>query len=175
VISAGRAHADGYIGVGLGSGSELEGDISSHFTTDDQTSSSRILVGQRFGSLAVEGSVFGSQLRGASSMTGTGDFATISLGVDLKYYIGLFGALEAYGKIGLNRTWLSGPAATEDWNYQGHGQALGAGLQYTVNLPLTEVGLWLDYTAQQTELRDGPNQPLDGTLSMVNLGVSLGF
>ena len=123
----------------------------------------------------MEGAIFGSQLSGASSFVGEGDFTTLSLGLDLKYYLGLVGGLEAYGKIGLNKTWLSGPAANEDQSYQGRGQALGVGLQYTINLPLTEVGLWLDYTAQQTKLRDGDNQVLDGSLEMVNLGVSLGF
>ena len=171
----GDARADGYIGAGMGSASELEGDIASNFTTDEQASNSRIVVGERFGSLAVEGSLFGTQLHGGSAFTGEGEFTTISLGVDLKYYVGLVGGLEAYGKIGLNRTWLSGPAAQEDWNYQGHGEALGVGLQYSFHLPLTEVGLWLDYTAQKTELRDGDNQPLDGRLGMANLGLSLGF
>jgi len=173
---AGEAQADGYIGAGIGSGGDLSGDLSEHFTTDEDSSSSRIIVGERFGALAVEGSLFGSQLRGASGFSGEGDFTTISLGVDLKYYIGLVGGLEGYGKIGLNKTWLSGPAEMEDWSYQGRGQEIGVGLQYNINLPLTQVGLWLDYTAQNTELRDsGESQALDGSLEMLNVGVSLGF
>ncbi len=176
LLGAGEAQADGYIGAGIGAGGELRGDLSDHFTTDEDTSSSRILVGERFGALAVEGSLFGSQLRGASGFSGEGDFATISLGVDLKYYIGLVGGLEGYGKIGINKTWLSGPAAMEDWGYEGRGQEIGVGLQYNINLPLTQVGLWLDYTAQNTNLRDsGEVQALDGSIEMVNLGVSLGF
>ena len=171
----GQAQADGYVGAGIGSDSGLSGDLSSHFATDEDSVSSRILVGERFGALAIEGSLFGSQMSGASGLSGEGDFATFSLGLDLKYYIGLVGGLEGYGKIGLNKTWLSGPAATEDWDYQGRGQELGVGLQYTINLPLTQVGLWLDYTAQRTELRDGEKQALDGSLEMVTLGVSVGF
>ncbi len=73
VSGAGEAQADGYIGAGIGSGGDLSGDISEHFTTDEDSSSSRILVGERFGALAVEGSVFGSQLRGASGFSGEGD------------------------------------------------------------------------------------------------------
>jgi hypothetical protein len=176
LLGAGEALADGYIGAGIGAGGELSGDISDHFTTDEDSSSSRILVGERFGALAIEGSLFGSQLRGASGFSGEGDFTTISLGVDLKYYIGLVGGFEGYGKIGINKTWLSGPAATDDWSYEGRGQEIGVGLQYNINLPLTQVGLWLDYTAQQTDLRDsGETQDLDGSLSMLNVGVSLGF
>lgn len=175
LAGAGEAQADGYVGVGIGSGSELSGDISDHFTTNEGTGSSRLLVGERFGALAVEGSIFGTQLQGASGLMGEGDFSTISLGLDLKYHLGLVGGLEAYGKIGLNKTWLSGPAAAGEQDYQGRGQALGVGLQYSFNLPLAEVGLWLDYTAQQTDLRDGESVALDGGLEMVNLGVSLGF
>lgn len=174
--AANQASAEGYIGAGIGAGGELSGDISDHFTTTEDSSSSRILVGERFGALAVEGSLFGSQLQGASGFSGEGDYTTISLGVDLKYYIGLVGGLEGYGKIGLNKTWLTGPDATEDWSYSGRGQELGVGLQYSFNLPLTQVGLWVDYTAQQTDLRDSEQaQVLDGSIRMLNLGVSLGF
>ncbi|MCP4449533.1 MAG: porin family protein [Myxococcales bacterium] len=175
LASAGEAHAGGYVGAGIGSGSELSGDIASHFETDEDTTSFRVLVGERFGALAVEGSLFGSQLRGISGLSGDGDFTTLSLGIDLKYYVGLVAGLEGYGKIGLNKTWLTGPDTAEDWNYEGRGQELGVGLQYNINLPLAKVGFWIDYTAQHTELRDGDNQALDGTIEMANIGVSVGF
>ncbi len=175
VLGASEAQADGYIGAGIGSNSELTGEISNHFTTGEDASSSRVLVGECFGALAVEGSVFGSQLRGASGFSGDGDFTTISLGLDVKYYIGLFGGLEGYGKVGLNKTWLAGPDSMSDASYEGRGQALGLGLQYSFNLPLTEVGLWIDYTAQDTELRNADGPLLDGNIEMVNLGVSVGF
>ncbi len=164
------AHADGYVGIGVGSGAELGGELSDFFITDEDSSSSRILVGKRFGSLAIEASLFGSQLYGNA-----GDFATVSLGLDAKYYLGLAGGLEGYGKIGLNKTWLTGPEETEEWDYKGRGQELGLGLQYNFSLALTDIGVWLDYTIQNTELRDGENQVLDGTLEMVNLGLSVGF
>ena len=175
LVGAGAAHAEGYIGAGVGAGGDLGGELGSNFTTTDDTNSGRILVGERFGALAVEGSLFGSQLVGASNLTGQGDFTTVSLGVDLKYYLGLVGGLEGYGKIGLNTTWLTGSDDSE-LNFSGRGQELGIGLQYTINLPLTQVGIWLDYTAQQTDLRDSDQrQTLDGTIEMVNLGVSVGF
>ncbi len=164
------AHADGYVGAGIGSGAELGGELSNFFVTDEDSASSRILVGKRFGSLAIEASLFGSQLYGNA-----GDFATISLGLDAKYYLGIVGGLEGYGKIGLNKTWLTGPEETEEWDYKGRGQELGLGLQYNFSLALTDIGVWLDYTIQNTELRDGENQVLDGTLEMVNLGLSVGF
>lgn len=172
--SSTEALAGGYVGVGMGSGSELHGDIASHFSTDDDTANSRIIIGQSFGAVSLEASLFGSQLRGASAMAGTEDYSTISLGVDVKYALGLIGSLDAYGKLGINKTWLGAPAES-DLDHEGRGQEIGLGLQYTFNLPLTEVGLWADYTVQRTELRDSDHQALDGELAMLNLGVSLGF
>ena len=174
-ISASSAEANGYVGVGIGSDTRLGGDLDRHFSTDDDSSSRRILIGQRFGFLALEASLFGSELTGDSALVGNDDYSTISLGVDLKFHMGLIAGLEAYGKLGLNRTWLSGPAAREDWDYSGRGNALGVGLQYTFDLPLAAISLWADYTVQRTELRDGERQPLDGELAMTNLGISLGF
>lgn len=172
--TAAEAYAGGYVGVGIGSDGDLGGSISNHFSTDEDASTSRILLGQRFGALALEASLFGSQLHGASSYAPSGDYSTLSLGVDLKYHIGLVGGLEAYGKIGLNKTWLDS-SEHSDWNYEGRGTELGLGLQYSFDLPITEVGLWLDYSRQTTELRDGVRQSLDGEISMLNLGISLGF
>lgn len=177
LLAASPAQAGGYMGIGIGSQGELDGEISKHFTTDGQSDTSRIILGQRFGALAMEASLFGSQLQGNGGFTGTSDFATVSVGVDLKYYVGIAGGFEGYGKVGLNKTWLTGPA-TEGMDFQGRGTEIGAGLQYTMNLPLTQVGLWLDYTIQNTELRDldmGPSSNLDGELRMMNLGVSVGF
>ena len=171
LVLSDSAHADGYVGVGVGSDSQLHGDIAEHFTTGEEATSSRIHIGERFGAIALEASLFGSQLVG---MADARDYSTISLGVDLKYYVGLVGSLEGYGKVGLNKTWLDSPAATDE-DYEGRGQALGLGLQYSFNLAMAEVGLWADYTVQKTELRDDQRMPLDGQLAMLNLGLSLGF
>lgn len=174
-VSAGTAQADGYVGVGIGSDSALGGDLNQHFSTDDDTSSRRIVIGQRFGFVALEASLFGSELLGDSALVGNNEYSTVSLGVDLKFHLGLILGLEAYGKLGLNKTWLSGPAETDAWDYSGRGNALGLGLQYTFDLPLASISLWADYTVQRTELRDSDRQALDGELAMGNLGVSLGF
>ncbi len=174
-FGAGDAHADGYVGFGIGADAELTGEVSNHFTTGEDASSSRVLVGERFGALAVEGSIFGSQLRGASGFSGDGDFTTVSVGIDLKYYIGLMGGLEGYGKVGLNKTWLAGPEGMSEASHEGRGRSLGLGLQYNFNIALTEVGLWADYTSQDTELRSDDGPLLDGNIEMMNVGVSVGF
>ena len=170
-----EANANGYVGLGVGSDSSISGELSNHFDTSDDTTNSRVVLGQRFGALALEASLFGSQLQGIGGMAGTDEYSTISLGVDLKYHVGLVGALEAYGKIGLNKTWLTGPETTESLSYEGRGEAMGLGLQYSFNVAVTQVSLWADYTLQRTELRDGDRIALDGELGMANLGLSVGF
>jgi hypothetical protein len=171
-----EAIADGYVGLGVGSDSEIGGALSNHFDTDEESTTSRIILGQRYGALALEASLFGSQLQGTGGMAGTDEYATISLGVDVKYHVGLWGALEGYGKIGLNKTWLSGPDGDNALSYQGRGEAMGLGLEYSFNVAVTRVALWADYTIQHTELRDSKRaEELDGELGMFNLGVSLGF
>ncbi len=171
------AHADGYVGFGVGSQGKLDGSLSEHFTTGAQSDTSRFILGQRFGGLALEASLFKAELEGTGGAVGKSEFSTASIGIDIKYYVGLVGGLEGYGKIGLNKTWLRGPAA-QNMNYEGRGTEVGAGLQYTLNLPLTQVGLWLDYSVQETQLRDlemGTGSDLDGELRMLNLGVFVGF
>lgn len=170
-----EAKADGYVGIGVGSDSSISGELSNHFGTSEDTTSSRVVLGQRYGALALEASLFGSQLQGIGGMAGTDDYSTISLGVDLKYHLGIVGGLEGYGKIGLNKTWLSGPENTESLSYEGRGEAMGLGLQYSFNVAVTRVSLWLDYTLQRTELRDDDRIALDGELGMANLGLSVGF
>ncbi len=173
--SSSEAQADGYVGIGIGSDSGISGELSNYFDTNEETSNSRIVLGQRFGALSLEASLFGSQLQGVGAMAAADSYSTISLGVDLKYSVGLVGALEGYGKIGLNKTWLTGPDSGESLSYSGRGNALGLGVQYNFNIAVTRIGLWADYTVQRTELRDGDRMALDGELSMFNLGLSVGM
>lgn len=175
LLASATARADGYIGAGVGSDSALHGGLGAHFDTGDEASAGRLLIGQRMGIVALEASLFGTDLHGVSQAAGPHDYSTISLGVDLKVYLPLLLGLEAYGRAGLNKTWLDAPAERQQWSYEGRGHALGGGLQYTIGLPLADIGLWLDYTRQETDLRDGNRAPLDGRVDMLTLGVSLGL
>lgn len=172
---ASSAHAGGYVGAGIGSDSGLSGDLEAHFSTDDEAGSSRVLLGHRMGAVAVEASLFGAEMNGASGWSGTGQYTTTSLGVDLKLFMPLVGPLEGFAKGGLNKTWLRSPDTRDNFDYSGRGYELGAGLQLTFGLPLTEVGLWLDFTRQITELHDGPRRTLDGSVDMLTFGLSVGF
>ena len=171
--AGGIAHADGgYVALGAGPGAGLDGNISTPFRTDDSMNA-RLSLGQRFDPLAVEASLFGAGLVGRGDFAGQGnEYDTVSLGVDLKYLIGLVGPLEAYPKIGLNRTWLTGGRDALD--YDGWGWDLGAGLQ----LSFEQIGIFLDFTHQRTRLRsdnNAINRNLDGNLNMLSLGAAVYF
>ena len=173
--SGGIAHADGgYVGLGAGPGAGLGGDISSVFTTEDSMNA-RLSLGQRFGPLALEASLYGAGLVGDHEFSGYGtEYDTLTLGVDLKYFFGILGTpLELYPKIGLNRTWLTG--GRDQYDYDGVGWDLGGGAQ----LSFSRVAIWLDFTHQRTSLKDDnralPNRSLDGRLNMLALGVSVFF
>jgi hypothetical protein len=167
------AYADGgYVSAGAGPGAGLDGDISNSFETSNSMNA-RLSIGQRFDPLAVEASLFGAGLVGRGEFAGEGrEYDTLSLGVDLKYFFGIVGPLEAYPKIGLNRTWLTGGRDALD--YDGVGWDLGAGLQ----LSFDRIGIWLDFTHQRTNLRSDNEvytRHLDGRLNMLSLGLAVSF
>lgn len=170
--SASAAHA-GYISAGIGAEADLGGTLDEHFSTEN-TSSGRIAIGERFGAVALEASLFGTSLNGQSQLAGSGEYSTVSMGIDLKYHIPISGSFEAFVKAGLNKTWLASAADTMS-EYSGRGKELGAGVQYRLKLPITQAAIWLDYTLQDTELRSDNDRPLDGSVEMWTLGVSLGF
>lgn len=173
--SGGVARADGaYVGLGAGPGAGLGGDISSAFTTEESMNA-RLSLGQHFGPLALEASLYGAGLVGDTEFAGYGtEYDTLTLGVDLKYYIGILASpLEVYPKIGVNRTWLTG--GPDRYDYDGIGWDLGGGVQFSFD----RIALWLDFTHQRTSLRDDnrtlPNRSLDGRLNILALGVSVYF
>ena len=170
VLGAGStANAGGYIGLGFGSDADLGGDLADRFTTEG-ASGGRFSLGQRTGPIAIEASIFGTDM----TDTAGASFSTVALGVDLKYFFGLVGPIEGYGRIGLNKTWLTAESegAAE---LSGRGYDFGAGLQYSFRLlPLAEAALWLDFTHQTMDLY-GDSSRLTGSAEMLTLGVSIGL
>jgi hypothetical protein len=164
------AAAGSYVGLGIGKDAPLTGDLGRTFHTDDSRHA-RLMIGKRFGQLAIEGVLFGTEF---SPQRGAGEFHTLSLGVDAKYYFGLTLNLNAFLKGGLHRTWISaGPEDPLLDSYSGNGHAIGAGLEYRFAI----ASLWVDYTRQSFELQslDRPDRPLDGGAKMLSVGISLGF
>lgn len=185
--AAQSAHAGGYLSVGLGADALLGQDFRENFDAKAMTLG-RVSVGARFGSFAIEGVMFGADLR-ATSMQILGqtpdsqgdDFSTTSLGIEGKYYFKLFSGIEGYGKLGINRTWLTADATVENPpEYQGQGYTVGAGLQYGLKvLPSIGASIWLDYNRQMVSLDEvnlsNVSLPdLQGSSNMITIGLTLG-
>jgi hypothetical protein len=175
---ASPARAGGYVSAGLGGGASLEGSLARNFDSTDHDSG-RISLGHRLGPVAVEASYFGAGMTGVNQFTSRDGWSTRTLGVDLKFHIGIIGPLETYLKLGLNKTWLDAPDS-RDLEFSGRGWDVGAGLQYNFDLIAAGTAIWLDYTHQDTELRDAEvrdadRRRLDGSLGLLSLGVAVTF
>ena len=166
---AATASADGYVSLGIGK-SDLGGQLSDNFN-DTDSDAYRLTVGQRFGNFALEANLLGSQFAGASSVPGTDDRSTLSLGVDLKYHFFHAGPLSLYGKGGLNKTWLRG----ENGDHSGTGYELGAGAELGFNLPFASLAVFAELAHLQTALRGEDERALDGSINTAMIGVSVGF
>lgn len=167
------AHAGGYLAVGVGSDADIEGDLGSMYNAQG-SDAARLAIGQRTGPVAIEASIFGTGLNSVSGAEG--DFSAISLGVDVKYFFSLTGPLEAYGRGGLNKTWLGADHGVDGADLEGRGYSLGAGLQYSFRwLPLGEAAVWLDYSLQSLRLHDSNLAAVDGNVKLLTVGLSIGL
>ena len=168
------AHAGGYVSLGIGADAEIGGDLAGYFDGEG-TSNGRLSVGQRNGPFAIEASLFGTDLNDVSGSES--DYSTLSLGVDVKYYVSLTGPIEGYGRGGLNKTWLvSDSAAPGTLDYEGRGYSLGVGLQYSFRwMPLGEAAIWLDYTHQAVTLHDPARESLEGSVQLLMVGATIGL
>jgi len=164
------AVAGGYLSVGIGEGADLQGDLAAEFDTNGDASNGRIGIGQRTGPVAIEASLFGTDMVGVD-----GDYSTVSLGVDVKLFHTLAGSFEVYGKGGLNKTWL---VARDDQGngMSGRGKQLGLGVQYRFTTGLIgEAALWLEGSRTYVDLSDDAGARLGGQIDMLDIGVSFGL
>lgn len=167
-LASSSASAETYLGLGIGKDAPVTGSFGERFSTD-KTRHGRVFLGKRFGQLAIEGVIFGTEF---TRPNGNGDFNTLSLGVDAKYYFSLMLNFSAYLKGGIHKTWVQAPEenATLD-SYSGTGHAIGAGLEYRFAL----AGIWLDYNRQSVLLKSEQAGDLEAGAKMLTLGATLSF
>lgn len=174
------AHAGGYVSAGFGSDAALSGEVSTHFSAEN-LSFQRLAVGRRMGSFALEAALFGTGLRGVSPFvqgqsSGGDEFSALSLGADLKYFVGLKGGLEGVVHAGVDRTWVKPTSQTQSMlGYTGRGYTVGGGVQYAFRfLPAVEGAVWIDYSRHLLDLQDSAAPSMSGSADMLSLGATLG-
>jgi hypothetical protein len=180
LLAVPAAHAGGYVSAGFGSDAALGGEVSHHFSTDDLPFQ-RLAVGRRMGPFALEATLVGAGMRGMSPFiqgqsSGSVEFSALSLGADIKYFVGVKGGLEALVHAGFDRTWLQPTSDTQSvLGYAGRGYTAGGGLQYSFRfLPVVDGAVWIDYSRHMIELEDSAAPSLSGSADMLSLGLTLG-
>lgn len=160
--TAATATAGTYVSLGLGTTPTGQGDLT--VTTeagDSDVPQQRVALGQSLGRVAIEASL-------ARFGIGAGD--GVAAGVHARLSVPLDGNLGAYGRIGLERVWLSGldPAFGDTAD----GMAAGLGLEYKLSAPiLGQAAIWGEVNQDQlTFANEGK-----GGVRMWMAGVSLGM
>ena len=141
--AASTASADPYLGLGIGTAASPSGDIP--MTSNDGNRTGRLLGGYRFGRFSVEGAA-----SRYSIFKATTPYDGTVLAVAGKYSLPLGDNFEAFGRLGLERTWLSTDTTDSDWS--GNGLLLGAGFEYRFDVKATGASVFVDYQRTQSNL-----------------------
>ncbi len=170
--AAGTAHAGTYVGLGIGTTPALSDDTG-RLDTDGR--SGKLILGNSFGRLALEGTVtkFGvTRTNSAGAPQPFGD--AYQAGIALKAAFPLDDHFEVFGRAGLQHMWLN---ATKDStnDTEGNGYLIGAGVQYKLDLGVGGGALFLDYQINNADL-EGDHFTFASTTSRVwMLGLTVGI
>jgi hypothetical protein len=143
--AASTASAGTYLGLGIGTAASPSGDLP--MAVGDGGRTGHLLAGWKFGNgFSIEGQGIRYGLaRGHADYDGT------ALAVAAKYSLPLGNDFEAFGRLGVARTWLSSDVASVP-DYQGNGLLLGAGFEYQLKLGATAASLFVDYQRIQSSM-----------------------
>lgn len=161
------ATAGGYVGLGIGTAPAMNNDGESLSLAADGRSG-RLLVGSRWGQISLEGALH----KYDALSPGREPFEVYQGSVAGKASFPLGNGFEAFGRVGLARTWLVNPIGSFD--KEGNGFLLGGGFEYKFNVAPTQLSLFIDYQYNAAKL-DGDRGAMDLSSRMWTLGVTLGF
>lgn len=159
--SASTAAAGSYLSLGLGGDPAIQGEFSAAADGDGEGGNGRLALGQRFGRLALEGSL---------SRFGFGPEEATAAGVHLRLGIPIDGGFGGYVRGGLEHLWLGAEGerlgtATAD------GIVGGIGLEYRLEAPLLgEASIWGEVSQNRFETPMG-----ESGARLWTLGFSLGI
>lgn len=163
--SSGVASAGTYLGLGIGTAPAIDNQLE----MDSNGRSLRGLVGRRWGRFSIEGALGGFDGYGAA-----GDpYDAYQGAIAAKLNLPLSDGFEAYGRAGLQRTWLS--RQKEDLDADGSGYVLGAGFAFRLDLGAADGSIFVDYQYTNVELEDGAMRTYDFNTRMWTLGLTIGI
>jgi hypothetical protein len=153
--------------VGLGIGTSPDGNMGQYETVEGAGRSGRLMLGTRFGKLAVEGQ--GSRF---NMLFSGSEFETTQLGVGLKLNIPLGNNFEIFGRGGVQRTWLNFMGTEDRFDAAGNGWLGGLGVEYRLSLGVTSASIFMDYQRSSTTVENGQMAELDSVAGMWTLGAT---
>ncbi|HEX2688011.1 MAG TPA: outer membrane beta-barrel protein [Kofleriaceae bacterium] len=160
------ASAGGYLGLGLGTQPGVNDEMA--MLTPPVGRSLRVLGGLRFGKISIEGAINGFDVIASSA-----DRTEYQLSAALKLNLPLGNNFEAFGRAGIERTWLNVEDAR--YNMTGDGFLAGAGVEYRLDAILANASLFVDYTIHHATLGDARSRKLDEISRFWALGVTVGI
>lgn len=128
----------------------------------------RVLGGLRFGRFAVE-----AALNYFGVVVDRVDRSVYQLSLAGKYNLPLGNDFEAFGRLGLEQTWLG--VDDERYDFSGNGPMLGGGFEYKVKTGVASGALFVDYTIRHVELRNSRDDGPDMTSRTWSLGALVDF
>lgn len=164
--SGGVATAGGYLGLGIGTSPGVS-DTNDYFSGSGRTG--RLFGGARFGQFSVEGAINGYGLK---NTTGSG-YDAKEASVAGKFNLPLGNDFEAFGRVGLQRTWLSVQNNKPMYDAQGNGYLVGLGMEYRLNLGFAAGSLFIDYSHHSASFEG--RTKFDSSVRMWMLGLSVGI
>jgi hypothetical protein len=168
------ASAGTYIGLGIGTSPAMnDGDVKAHYFAPEGRSG-KLLLGQRWGQISVEGSLGGfSVVQENDGVFGKAIGTAYQASVSLKGTLPLGNSFHAFGHAGLQHMWITDDA-DDSFSASGNGYVLGAGIEYRLNLGLGAGSIFIDYGVGNANLT-GPRRPDETGVStrMWTLGLTL--
>jgi hypothetical protein len=161
------ASADGYLGLGLGTQPAINDEVTAFATPVGR--SVRGLAGIRFGRVSLEGALNGFDMVTHSN----GDTTAYQLSAALKLSFPLGNNFEAFGRVGLERTWLN--LHDPNLDLTGDGLLVGGGFEYRLNAIVSNASIFVDYNVHRATLDSQSNTKVDATTRMLGLGFTVGI
>jgi hypothetical protein len=162
VGSSSVATAGTYVSLGVGGAPSGQGELNvAAASGTSKVTQQRVALGTSFGRIAIEATLgrFG---------IGAGD--AVVAGVHGRISVPLDGHFGAYGRVGVERAWLSDLEAR--FGDSADGLAAGLGLEYKLSMPiLGQASVWAEGSQDQWNLADQTK----GGVRMWTVGLTLGL
>lgn len=163
VAASSQVASAGYLGIGIGTSPAVKSDAPAVDALPEGSRSVRVLGGLRFGHVSIEAAMHGFELSTYDAYQG-------SLAGKLSLPLG--SGFEAFGRVGVQRTWMT--ADNELYDVEGNGYLLGGGFEWRLPLAVTQVSIWVDYQFNTADL-EGDRDAFELSSRMWTLGVSIGI